>query len=366
MLKADPWAGFAIVTYTGDGVAGRRIAHGLGRAPAFMVVKRLNSAADWRVYHAALGAAKSLILNTTAVVFTTSVWHGAEPDSTHFTVGSTAEVNGDGSAYVAYLFADSDVFRAFSYVGNGSTDGPVVDVGGRPLAVPFLKNTADTQMWVNLDAARDPVNPATRLLHPNGSDAEDASGQVAAYSSGMKIATGAGNLNGAGKLFVGLAVLRQPFKYSQRLLKEENHVQIPGWNIQAESPGQGRIARLCPHVHGPGPRAVGRDRLQRGPARPARALYRIRHVLGKGRGFDLSEIVSGATVDEAARQENEARAVRAERDRLLLASDWTQLADSPLSDSGKAAWAAYRRELREVPEQAGFPDAVAWPVCPES
>ena len=40
---------------------------------------------------------------------------------------------------------------------------------------------------------------------------------------------------------------------------------------------------------------------------------------------------------------------RAKRDRLLEASDWTQMPDSPLSDSKKAEWATYRQALRDLP-----------------
>ena len=53
--------------------------------------------------------------------------------------------------------------------------------------------------------------------------------------------------------------------------------------------------------------------------------------------------------------------VRAERDSLLAASDWTQVADAPVD---QAAWATYRQALRDVPDQAGFPEAVVWPVAP--
>jgi len=38
------------------------------------------------------------------------------------------------------------------------------------------------------------------------------------------------------------------------------------------------------------------------------------------------------------------------RNNLLLASDWTQLANSPLTDSEKLAWESYRQELRDSPE----------------
>ena len=46
---------------------------------------------------------------------------------------------------------------------------------------------------------------------------------------------------------------------------------------------------------------------------------------------------------------------RAARNKLLEASDWTQMNDSPLSNEAKTAWATYRQELR------GLTDADAWP-----
>jgi hypothetical protein len=61
--------------------------------------------------------------------------------------------------------------------------------------------------------------------------------------------------------------------------------------------------------------------------------------------------------------EAEANAARAQRNALLAASDWTQLADAPVDD---LAWAVYRQELRDVPNQAGFPLTIVWPVQPEA
>lgn len=55
---------------------------------------------------------------------------------------------------------------------------------------------------------------------------------------------------------------------------------------------------------------------------------------------------------------------RARRDALLAASDWTQIADSPLTGEARAAWAIYRQALRDVPEQPGFPAAITWPDAP--
>ena len=53
--------------------------------------------------------------------------------------------------------------------------------------------------------------------------------------------------------------------------------------------------------------------------------------------------------------------VRLERNQLLAASDWTQIADAPVDQT---AWATYRQALRDVPQQEGFPENVNWPEPP--
>jgi hypothetical protein len=55
---------------------------------------------------------------------------------------------------------------------------------------------------------------------------------------------------------------------------------------------------------------------------------------------------------------------RASRDLLLKETDWTQLADAALDQLEKAAWAAYRQELRDVPQQNDFPNNIVWPISP--
>jgi hypothetical protein len=54
-------------------------------------------------------------------------------------------------------------------------------------------------------------------------------------------------------------------------------------------------------------------------------------------------------------------AVRAERDALLAASDWTQVADAPVD---AAVWAVYRQALRDVPQDYADPEDVVWPTAP--
>lgn len=53
--------------------------------------------------------------------------------------------------------------------------------------------------------------------------------------------------------------------------------------------------------------------------------------------------------------------IRANRNGLLAASDWTQVDDAKVD---KVAWAAYRQALRDITDQAGFPHDVVWPTKP--
>ena len=55
--------------------------------------------------------------------------------------------------------------------------------------------------------------------------------------------------------------------------------------------------------------------------------------------------------------------IRQKRNRLLAESDWTQLPDAPLSDKQKEVWRAYRKALRDMPQQEGFP-TIAFPQKP--
>lgn len=51
--------------------------------------------------------------------------------------------------------------------------------------------------------------------------------------------------------------------------------------------------------------------------------------------------------------------------KLLAESDWSMLPDVPLLDFQKASWIEYRRALRDIRLQPGFPDAIQWPARPE-
>ena len=52
---------------------------------------------------------------------------------------------------------------------------------------------------------------------------------------------------------------------------------------------------------------------------------------------------------------------RMRRDSILKATDWTVLPDSPFTGSALASWKTFRQALRDIPEQAGFPNNITWP-----
>ena len=64
--------------------------------------------------------------------------------------------------------------------------------------------------------------------------------------------------------------------------------------------------------------------------------------------------------------EQQAAAVRAQRDKLLAATDWTQTLDAPIDAATREAMRTYRQALRDVPQQDGFPTDIQWPELPET
>jgi hypothetical protein len=57
--------------------------------------------------------------------------------------------------------------------------------------------------------------------------------------------------------------------------------------------------------------------------------------------------------------------VISKRQKLLYASDWTQIPNGPLTSAQQESWATYRQELRDIPSQSGYPYNVIWPTPPQ-
>lgn len=213
-LKRGPEYGFDIVHYTGDGVAGRQIAHNCGGTPEMLLVKALTSTGDWAVYHAATGATKMLVLNSAAAA-QNGCWNSVAPTETHFTVGSQDTVNKVGVEYIAYVFRSIPGFsKVFSYESNNSADGPFVKLGFRPKAI-MGKDSKASENWFFIDLKRDPHNKVSKVLYPDLPNAEVPTGTFVNFcSNGFKPVTAGIPNNVAGNTIIGIAWAEQPFKYS--------------------------------------------------------------------------------------------------------------------------------------------------------
>lgn len=109
---------------------------------------------------------------------------------------------------------------------------------------------------------------------------------------------------------------------------------------------------------------VGSDPVLEGPqASPSRyqTAYRSGVELIKGQWFTKYSVSDMDDEAKAAKDAEQAKSVREQRNKLLAETDWTQLVDSTVE---KEIWAVYRQSLRDITAQAGFPWDIVWPTKP--
>lgn len=215
--KESATSGFDIVTYTGNGVSGRTVPHSLGVTPAMIIYRARNSgvAEYWQVWH------KSLTDGTYAVYLNLTNGQGVG----NFLAGPTASVssqlntstgvNGNGTEYVAYFFAEVPGFSKFgSYTGNGSTDGPFVYTGFKPRYL-MVKRTDTTTQWMIWDSARSPFNVVGTRLYANLSNADDTGfADIDFLANGFKLRGAHADDNASGGTYIYAAFAESPFKYA--------------------------------------------------------------------------------------------------------------------------------------------------------
>lgn len=204
---------FDFVQYTGNGVAGRQIAHDLAASPGMILVKRLSNSSNWAAYHSAMGGTKWASLNgTESFSSQTNIWNDTNPTESHFSVGSGSLVNANGDRYIAYLFAHDPspdgLIQCDSYVGNGSATGPVINLGWRPQYL-MIKGATSSTGWQIFDAARGLAGPSVGFLYAN-LDAAESSVAVASalhsISSGFQINSPSGAINGNGQTYIYMTI----------------------------------------------------------------------------------------------------------------------------------------------------------------
>jgi hypothetical protein len=218
-VSANTTAGFSIVSYTGTGIAGATIGHGLGAVPRMIIVKNRDASDAWQVYHASNTANPEtdyLVLNTTATTADNiNRWNDTLPTSTLFSIGDGVEVNTNTEDYIAYCFSEVKGYSKFgSYTGNGNADGTFIYTGFKPRWIMFKASSAVND-WVIVDTSRNTYNVANSTLYANLSVAEESPASsvvgVDVLSNGFKLRDVKAFWNASGVTFIYMAFAENPF-----------------------------------------------------------------------------------------------------------------------------------------------------------
>jgi hypothetical protein len=216
-VSANTTSGFSIVSYTGTG-SNATIGHGLGVAPAMVIIKDRDTAVNWSVNNQPLCASlgdytRYLTLDATSAVSGpgNTQYQNAAFTNTVFNVGTNTTTNNNTKNFIAYCFASIKGFSKIGiYTGNGDADGTFVYTGFK-VAMIICKNTGAAEDWIIKDNTRDIDNPVDDVLYPNGSYAEDDGATVDFLSNGFKCRTTAANTNQSGNTFIYMAFAENPF-----------------------------------------------------------------------------------------------------------------------------------------------------------
>ena len=222
-VSANTTAGFSIVKWTGNGVAGASIGHGLGVIPKMIIVKRTNASGNnWTVYHASLGNTHRLELNnTTASTSDGGAWNNNTPTSTVFYTGNNLTVGNSGSTYIAYCFSSKTGYsKVGSYAGNNNANGTFVYTGFKPSFL-MIKYTGSSQNWLIIDNKRPGYNLISagdsQNLRPNTNDAEVTSNGIDLLSNGFKCRSSDGDSNGYTNPYIYIAFAENPIVGSNNI-----------------------------------------------------------------------------------------------------------------------------------------------------
>jgi len=216
--SANTTSKFSVGAYTGTGVAGMTIGHGLGIAPDFVLVKKTGGADRWGAYQSkntAAPATEALYFNHDyATTDDASMWNDVQPSSTVVTYGDKGDTNA-ATTMVQYCWASVRGYSKFGkYVGNGNADGPFVYTGFRPAFV-MAKRTDSTGYWRMIDNKRNSYNGQYNVLSANATTVQytgsDDFGNTDLLSNGFKLRDDYDQVNASTGEYIYAAFAEFPF-----------------------------------------------------------------------------------------------------------------------------------------------------------
>ena len=224
-VQANTTAGFSIVSYSGNGVNGATVGHGLGAQPEIIFIKRTNvnasgGGSNWPLRSTLLTAQQVMYLDLDAAAGnSTTMFNNTYPNATTFTIGDNEATNAYQTnhsftgTYIAYCFKSIQGYSKFgSYTGNGSTDGPFIYTGFKP-SFYLWKRTDAAVNWFIVDNKRDPFNETDVGLFPNTSGAESIGNGyngVDFLSNGVKVRQSNSSINNSSGTYIYMAFAENP------------------------------------------------------------------------------------------------------------------------------------------------------------
>ena len=216
-----------IYKWTGNGSAGATIAHGLGQAPKFIMVKNTGGSHDWACYHANIDTADLtqagdyfIRLNTTAAkVDNSGYFNDTTTTDTLITLGADNPVNQSSTEIIMYAFCDVPGYsHSGTYMGNANVDGRFIYLGFEP-AMLMIKRSDGTGGWCMYDDKRPVTAPGPGWYNVNqdfiqaqdiGSESDNSNLALDFLSNGFKLRNSAGDTNTNGGNFIYIAWAKNP------------------------------------------------------------------------------------------------------------------------------------------------------------
>lgn len=222
VFRAVPGA-IDVVTWTGDGVSGRKIPHSLGAVPGAILIKPMSSVANWACYHRSQNSGTNPWLfatqfnNSAGGEAGSALFGSTAPTDVEFTVNASTQVNAAGAIYVAYIFAHDitagGMVQCGGYTGNGLAAGPVIDLGWEPAALMIRRLDAPGTTREFSAARGMTVGGADAYLSFNNTAAAEVSADhITPQATGFSLASADANVNASAGRYAYIAIRRGPMR----------------------------------------------------------------------------------------------------------------------------------------------------------
>ena len=200
---------FDVVTWTGDSSEDQTISHNLNSSVGLIITKKTNASGHWHTFHISKGNGGYGALNANDQFGTGAQWGVT---NTTFNADGGLANNATGDTYVAYLFADNSsedaddqMIKCGSYTGNGSVDGPEINLGWEPQWIIIKRSTAGAP-WLMYDSMRG----IDALITADHDGAENSIGGVMDWvdlqATGFKIKAAGGHINENTNNYIYMAI----------------------------------------------------------------------------------------------------------------------------------------------------------------